>query len=133
MPAGLQIWDKASGGMVVDLTTQFTNIIGYVDIPLPEFVNGQYVWAWNSINVPQFSLGVPFYFSVLNWSINHPDWASSHPLYPQFSFVDDYDVVPEMYVSGTTFFYRYTPLSAIPFGDQTWWQWGGHRLYYGVN
>ncbi|WP_210769498.1 hypothetical protein [Candidatus Symbiopectobacterium sp. 'North America'] len=61
MACGLQIWDKTSGGMIVDLTTQFTNIIGFVDVPFPPILNGQFDWSvWYHIFVPEFSLGIPF-------------------------------------------------------------------------
>lgn len=127
MPQGLQIWDKnRSGAMIVDLTTQFTNIIGYTDIA-PIIVGGVYDFTtWQTISVPQFSLGVPFWFTILNWKQNHPEWNND-------SLLDDLDVAPDSYVDGTTLYWRYTPLSNVPFGDQDTWRWGFHRIWYGVN
>lgn len=131
MACGLQIWDKTSGGMIVDLTTQFTNIIGFVDVPFPPVINGQFDWSvWNHIFVPEFSLGIPFWFVSHNWHVNHPDWLEN---LPAWNYPDMFDVAPDMYVNDNVLYYKYTLLSNIPMGDQTAWIWGGHRLWYGVN
>lgn len=169
MTTGLQIWRKDAidtAKLSLDITSRCLNVLGYVDTGLwiafndrqypPDdqlSYNGDHIFEWRSIYVPELSLGKPFYnvsyklmeivFSskgdgFRKWVLEEISYVNDDNELMEF-LTDDQEcyvspLTPDVKIEGEMFKYRYNPEWANNvFGqDRLFILIGGFRISYGV-
>lgn len=137
MPTGAQIFDQPSGDLRLDLSSRYTRMLGFVDIP----VTGTSLFSSGTLRPvdplqgyvtdSRFSLGDPFWLCADNAAIAAQVFSSgSSPGTPNWN--TSVFTHPNVTVSGTTLRWWYDAGAQEVLNDPNYWFWGGVRLYYGI-
>ena len=169
MTAGLQIWRQyeiGKGHLTLDLTSRCLNVFGYIDTGIwfgfnesqwPPFDNVSYkddnIFEWKSINVPEFSMGNPFYnvsYKLLDIVFSEKGQRFRKWVFSEVSHVNNdqemmdllteddecylSQLTPDIKIEGSTLHYKYNEEWANNvFGnDRLFVLIGGFRISYGV-